>query len=87
MFHFIIPLKKRRLIGTVINRTLPRLFPVVVGILKNQQIKKQTQNSSDKQKVTIDADAREKNKLTGPFVFLSIYKLICPFLEFSIILS
>ena len=70
MFHFIVPLIKGRLIGTVVNKILLRLFPVVVSILKNK--KKQTQNFSDKQKVTIDADAREKNKLTGPFVFLSI---------------
>ena len=60
MFHFIIPLIKGRLIGAVINRILPRLFPVVLGILKKQQFKKQNQSFSDKQKVTIDVQAREK---------------------------
>ena len=60
MFHFIVPLIKGRLIGAVINRILPRLFPIVVSILKNQQTKKQNQNVSDKQKVTIDVEAREK---------------------------
>ena len=52
MFHFIIPLIKGRLIGAVINRILPRLFPVVLGVLKKQEHKKQ--------KVTIDVQAREK---------------------------
>ena len=60
MFHFIVPLIKGRLIGAVINRILPRLFPIVVSILRNQQTKKQNQNVSDKQKVTIDVEAREK---------------------------
>ena len=60
MFHFIIPLIKGRLIGAVINRILPRLFPVVLGILKKQQSKKQNQSFSEKQKVTIDVQAREK---------------------------
>ena len=40
MFHFIIPLIKGRLIGLVINRVLPRLFPVIVGILRKQQDRK-----------------------------------------------
>ena len=40
MFHFIIPLIKGRLIGLLINR----LFPVVVRILRNQQVKRQNQN-------------------------------------------
>ena len=60
MFHFIIPLIKGRLIGAVINRVLSRLFPVVLGILKKQQSKKQNQSFSEKQKVTIDVQAREK---------------------------
>ena len=60
MFHFIIPLIKGRLIGAVINRILPRPFPIVLGILKKQQSKKQNQSFSDKQKVTIDVQAREK---------------------------
>ena len=60
MFHFIIPLIKGRLIGAFINRILPRLLPVVLGILKKQQSKKQDQSFSDKQKVTIDVQAREK---------------------------
>ena len=60
MFHFIIPLIKGRLIGAVINRILPRLLPVVLGILKKQQSKKQNQSFSDKQRITIDVQAREK---------------------------
>lgn len=60
MFHFIIPLIKGRLIGAVLNKILPKLFPVVSSILNNQRSKKQNQNFSDKQKVTIDVDAREK---------------------------
>ena len=60
MFHFIIPLIKGRLIGAVINRILPRLFPVVLSLIRSQQTKKQNQNFSDKQKVTIDVEAREK---------------------------
>ena len=60
MFHFIIPLVKGRLIGAVINKLLPRIFPVVASFLKNQRSKKQTQNYAAKQKVTIDVDAREK---------------------------
>ena len=60
MFHFIIPIIKGRLIGAIINRILSRLFPVIIGILKKQQSKKQNQSFSDKQKVTIDVQAREK---------------------------
>ena len=60
MFHFIIPLIKGRLIGAVINRILPRLVPVVVGILKKQQSEKQNQSFSEKQKDTIDVQVREK---------------------------
>ena len=60
MFHFIIPLIKGRLIGAFINRILPRLFPIVLGVLKKQQSKKQNQSFSEKQKVTIDVQAREK---------------------------
>ena len=60
MFHFIIPLIKGRLIGAVINSILPRLFPVVLGILKKQQSKKQNKSVSDKKNVTIDVQAREK---------------------------
>tara|TARA_Y200000002_G_scaffold352162_1_gene330696 strand:- start:213 stop:398 length:186 start_codon:yes stop_codon:yes gene_type:complete len=60
MFHFIIPLIKGRLIGLFINRLLPRLFPLVVGILKKQQVKKQNQDLYKKQKTTIDVEAREK---------------------------
>ena len=60
MFHFIVPLIKGRLIGAVINRILPRLFPVVHGILKKQQSKKQNQSFSEKQKDTIDVQVREK---------------------------
>ena len=60
MFHFIIPLIKGRLIGLVVNRLLPRLFPLVVGILKKQQVKKQNQDLYKKQKTTIDVEAREK---------------------------
>ena len=56
MFHFIIPLIKGRLIGLLINR----LFPVVVRILRNQQVKRQTQNYSKEKKTTIDVEAREK---------------------------
>ena len=56
MFHFIIPLIKGRLIGLLINR----LFPVVVRILRNQQVKRQTQNYSKEKKTTIDVKAREK---------------------------
>jgi hypothetical protein len=56
MFHFIIPLIKGRLIGLLINR----LFPVVVRILRNQQVKRQTQNYSKEKKTTIDVQAREK---------------------------
>ena len=60
MFHFIIPLIKGRLIGAIINRILPRMFPIVLGVLKKQQSKKQNQSFSEKQKVTIDVQAREK---------------------------
>ncbi|RZP21657.1 MAG: hypothetical protein EVA26_05600 [Burkholderiaceae bacterium] len=60
MFHFIIPLIKGRLIGAVINRILPRLFPVVLGVLKKQKPKKQNQSFSEKQKDTIDVQVREK---------------------------
>ncbi|OUV03038.1 MAG: hypothetical protein CBC42_04465 [Betaproteobacteria bacterium TMED82] len=61
MFHFIIPLIKGRLIGLVINRVLPRLFPVIVGILRKQQDrKKENQDFSKEQKTTIDVEAREK---------------------------
>ena len=60
MFHFIIPIIKGRLIGAIINRILSRLFPVIIGILKKQQSKKQNQSFSDKQNVTIDVQAREK---------------------------
>ena len=60
MFHFIIPLIKGRLIGAIINRILPRLFPVILGILKKQQSKKQNQSFSDKKNVTIDVQVREK---------------------------
>ena len=42
MFHFIIPLIKGRLIRAVINRILPRLLPVALGILKKQQSKNKT---------------------------------------------
>ena len=56
MFHFIIPLIKGRLIGLVINR----LFPVVVRILRNQQVKKQNQGFSKEKKTTIDVKVREK---------------------------
>ena len=56
MFHFIIPLIKGRLIGLLINR----LFPVVVRILRNQQVKRQTQNYYKEKKTTIDVQAREK---------------------------
>ena len=58
MFHFIIPLIKGRLIGLALNR----LFPVVVRILKNQQVKKQHQDFSKEQKTTIDVKAREKKQ-------------------------
>tara|TARA_A100000164_G_C21720973_1_gene682878 strand:- start:407 stop:592 length:186 start_codon:yes stop_codon:yes gene_type:complete len=60
MLHFIIPLIKGRLIGLAINRLLPRLLPVVVGILKKQQAKKQNRDFSKDQKTTIDVEAREK---------------------------
>ena len=61
MLHFIIPLIKGRLIGLVINRVLPRLFPVIVGILRKQQDrKKENQDFSKEQKTTIDVEAREK---------------------------
>ncbi len=60
MLHFIIPLLKGRLIGLVINKLLPRIFPVVVGILRKKQAKKQNQNYSNEQKTTIDVEAREK---------------------------
>ena len=60
MFHFIIPLIKGRLIGAIINRILPRLFPLIVNILKDQQTKKNNQNFSGKKKCTIDVEAREK---------------------------
>ena len=61
MFHFIIPLIKGRLIGLVINRVLPRLFPVIVGILRKQQDrKKENQDFSKEQKTTIDVEVREK---------------------------
>ena len=60
MFHFIVPLIKGRLIGLVINRLLPRLFPVVVSILRNQQAKKQNQDFSKEKKTTIDVEVREK---------------------------
>ena len=56
MFHFIIPLIKGRLIGLAINR----LFPVIVRILRNQQVKKQNESSFKEQKTTIDVQAREK---------------------------
>ena len=56
MFHFIVPLIKGRLIGLAVSR----LFPIVVGILKKQQEKKQNKDYSKEQKITIDVDAREK---------------------------
>ena len=56
MFHFIIPIIKGRLIGLAINR----LFPVIVRILRNQQVKKQNESSFKEQKTTIDVQAREK---------------------------
>ena len=60
MLHFIIPLIKGRLIGAIINRILPKLVPIVFGIMKRQQSKKQNQSFSDKHNVTIDVEAREK---------------------------
>ena len=60
MFHFIVPFIKGRLIGLAINRLLPRLFPVVVNILRNQQAKKRNQDFSKDQKTTIDVEVREK---------------------------
>ena len=60
MFHFIVPLIKGRLIGIIINRILPKLFPFFVNILKNNHNKKQNQDSPNKHKVTIDVEAREK---------------------------
>ena len=56
MFHFIIPIIKGRLIGLAINK----LFPVVVRILRNQQVKKQNESSFKEQKTTIDVQAHEK---------------------------
>ena len=56
MFHFIIPIIKGRLIGLAINK----LFPVIVRILRNQQVKKQNESSFKEQKTTIDVQAREK---------------------------
>ena len=56
MLHFIIPLIKGRLIGLVMSRFLP----VVVRLLRNQQVKKQNQNFSKEQKTTIDVEVREK---------------------------
>ena len=56
MFHFIIPLIKGRIIGHLINR----LFPIVVRVLRNQQVKRQTQNYAKEKKTTIDVEAREK---------------------------
>ena len=56
MFHFIIPIIKGRLIGLAINK----LFPVIVRILRNQQVKKQNESSFEEQKTTIDVQAREK---------------------------
>ena len=75
MFHFIIPLIKGRLIGAVINRILPRLFPIVLGILKKQQSKKQNQSFSDKQKVTIDVQAREKKQSFRVYSWLTFVSL------------
>ena len=75
MFHFIIPLIKGRLIGAVINRILPRLFPVVLGILKKQQSKKQNQSFSDKQKVTIDVQAQGK-EIDYPYLLLSYLEFL-----------
>ena len=60
MIHFIIPFIKGRLIRLVINRLLPRLFPVVAGIFRKQQTKKENQDFSKEQKTTIDVEAREK---------------------------
>ncbi len=56
MLHFIIPLIKGRLIGLLMSRFLP----VVVRLLRNQQVKKQNQSFSKEQKTTIDVEAREK---------------------------
>ena len=56
MFHFIIPIITGRLIGLAINK----LFPVIVRILRNQQVKKQNESSFKEQKTTIDVQAREK---------------------------
>ena len=56
MLHFIIPLIKGRLIGLLMSRFLP----VVVRLLRNQQVKKQNQNFSKEQKTTIDVEVREK---------------------------
>ena len=56
MLHFIIPLIKGRLIGLLMSRFLP----IVVRLLRNQQVKKQNQNFSKEQKTTIDVEVREK---------------------------
>ena len=56
MLHFIIPLIKGRLIGLLMSRFLP----VVVRLLRNQQVKKQNQNFSKEQITTIDVEVREK---------------------------
>ena len=56
MLHFIIPLIKGRLIGLLMSRFLP----IVVRLLRNQQVKKQNQNFSKEQITTIDVEVREK---------------------------
>ena len=67
MFHFIIPLIKGRLIGLALNRILPRIFPVLASIMRNQQEKKQNPNFAEDEKITIDVEVREKKQAVNYF--------------------
>ena len=64
MFHFIIPLIKGRLIGAVINRILPRLFPVVLGILKKQQSKNKTNRFPINKKLQLMCKPGKRNRFS-----------------------
>ena len=59
MFQFFVPLIKGRLIGLAVSKILPKVIPVVAGVIKSQQVKKQKENF-EKEKNTIDVEVREK---------------------------
>ena len=64
MFHFIIPLIKGRLIGAFINRILPRLFPIVLGVLKKQQSKNKINRFLRNKKLQLMCKPGKRNRLS-----------------------